>query len=193
MLAKATRVAYLPTYIYCAEGHSGWEIGLGHTGYRSLSHTHTHTHTDTHTHTHTDTHTISLPLLSLAVQQAPVCADRPDQPLTQRRSAGVGGHPSDLRQVPREEGGAQGALRQGTAKRFLPHQVLGQFQTAHTHTHTHTHTTTISHHERHLHPRHTQTPTHPHTHTHSYAHRHTYIHIHTQTPLHTQTHKQIAM
>lgn len=34
------------------------------------------------------------------VQQAPVCAHQPDEPLVQRPAAGVGGHPSDLRQVP---------------------------------------------------------------------------------------------
>lgn len=59
------------------------------------------------------------------VQQTPVCAHWPDQPLLQRPSAGAGGHPTDLRQVPREDGRTQGAVREGPSKRLLPRQILG--------------------------------------------------------------------
>ena len=65
---------------------------------------------------------VSLP----SVQQAHVCAHQPEQPELQRPPAGVCGHQTDLRQIPREERRPQGAVRQGPAERFLPDQVLGE-------------------------------------------------------------------
>lgn len=60
------------------------------------------------------------------VQQAPVCAHRPVQPELQRRLSGVGGHQTDLRQVPREERRPEGAVRQRATQCLLPRQVLGK-------------------------------------------------------------------
>lgn len=63
----------------------------------------------------------------LAVQQAPVCTHRTDQPFLQRRPAGVGGHPSDLRQIPRKEGRPEGTLWKRAPEFLFPHQILGEF------------------------------------------------------------------
>uniref|UniRef100_A0A8B9C8X7 TEA domain transcription factor 3 n=1 Tax=Anser brachyrhynchus TaxID=132585 RepID=A0A8B9C8X7_9AVES len=62
---------------------------------------------------------------SLAIQQTPLRAHRPDEPLVQRPAAGGRGHPPDLRQVPREERRPQGALRARPPELLLPRQVLG--------------------------------------------------------------------
>lgn len=66
-------------------------------------------------------------LISSTVQQTPVCAHRTDQPLLQRRPVGVGGHSSDLWQIPRKERRAEGALWERPPEFFLPHKVLGEF------------------------------------------------------------------
>lgn len=68
---------------------------------------------------------ILLPTLC-AVQQAPVCAHRPDELLVQRCASGDGGHTSNLRQIPWEEGWAEGAVWERTSERLLPGQVLGE-------------------------------------------------------------------
>ncbi|XP_013372369.1 PREDICTED: transcriptional enhancer factor TEF-5 isoform X7 [Chinchilla lanigera] len=63
--------------------------------------------------------------------QTPVRAHRPDQPRLLRPAAGGRGRAPDLRQVPREEGRAEGALREGAPQRLLPRQVLGRPQQHH--------------------------------------------------------------
>lgn len=66
-------------------------------------------------------------LISSTVQQTPVCAHRTGQPLLQRRPVGVGGHSSDLWQIPRKERRAKGAVWERPPEFFLPHKVLGEF------------------------------------------------------------------
>lgn len=61
-----------------------------------------------------------------AVQQAPVCTHRPDEPVVQRPAAGVRGHPTDLRQVPWEERRPEGAVWERATERLLLSQVLGE-------------------------------------------------------------------
>lgn len=60
------------------------------------------------------------------VQQTPVCAHRPDKPCLLRPTPGGSRCTPDLRQVPREERGAEGTLREGAPERLLPCQVLGE-------------------------------------------------------------------
>lgn len=66
-------------------------------------------------------------LISSTVQQTPICTHRTDEPLLQRRPVGVGGHPSDLWQIPREERRSEGTVWERPPEFFLPHKVLGEF------------------------------------------------------------------
>lgn len=69
----------------------------------------------------------SVCLISSKVQQTPVCTHRTDKPLLQRRPVGVGGHSSDLWQIPRKERRPEGAVWERPPEFFLPHKVLGEF------------------------------------------------------------------
>lgn len=66
-------------------------------------------------------------LLFFPVQQASICTYRTDKSFLQWRPAGVGGHSSDLWQIPRKERRAEGALRKRSTEFLLPYKILGEY------------------------------------------------------------------
>lgn len=61
------------------------------------------------------------------VQQASICTYRTDKSFLQWRPVGVGGHPSDLWQIPRKERRAEGTLRKRSSEFLLSYKILGKY------------------------------------------------------------------